>query len=369
MSDIQIPFLDLTAHHAIIKNDIVDAICAVIDKNAFAGGPYTEAFEIDFAVYCGCAHAIGVGSGTEALWLSLIAASIGAGDEVITVPNTFIATAEAISFCGAKPVFVDIDPITYTMDPALIESAITARTRAIIPVHLYGQPADMDPILAIARERDLMVIEDACQAHGATYKGRKAGSMGHAGCFSFYPGKNLGAFGDAGAVVTDNDQLARQIKMLRDHGQSQKYIHQTIGWNARMDGIQGAVLKEKLRHLDRWNARRQRVAEWYRQALADVADVKLPKAPVNAEHVYHVFAIQSARRDGLMESLLKAGIGCGIHYPIPIHKQDAYRSVDTGKGAFPFSESFCRQTLSLPIFPEMTLDQVQTVSNAIKAFF
>ena len=369
MTDLQIPFLDLKAHHAAISNDIVDAIRAVIDKNAFVSGSFTETFEIDFAAYCGCEHAIGVGSGTEALWLSLLAAGIGTGDEVITVPNTFIATAEAISFAGATPVFVDVDPGSYNMDPALIESAITTRTRAIIPVHLYGQPADMDPILAIAKTWNLVVIEDACQAHGATYKGHKAGSMGHAGCFSFYPGKNLGAFGDAGAVVTNDAQLSEQIKMLRDHGQTQKYNHHAIGWNARMDGIQGAVLKEKLRYLDEWNHKRRVVAQWYRQALEDVVDVQLPQESENTEHVYHVYAIQSACRDALMADLKSAGVVCGIHYPIPIHLQKAYQKMELGHGAFPASEYLCQRTLSLPMFPEMTRDQTQSIAKAINRFY
>src|SRR5437016_2665252 len=272
----QVPFLDLKAHHDPMREELETAIQQVIDSGAFAGGPFVARFEQDFAAYCGAPYALGVGNGTDALWLTLLALGIGAGDEVITVPMTFMATAEAISFCGAKPVFVDIDERTYTLDPNLLERAIGPRTKAIIPVHLFGQAADMDPILEIARRRGLPVIEDACQAHGAEYKGRKAGSIGICGCFSFYPGKNLGAFGEAGAVGTNSEELTNKIRMLRDHGQAKKYHHVLIGWNARMDGIQGAVLRVKLRYLSKANDARRAHALSYNQQLADFEDLITP---------------------------------------------------------------------------------------------
>ncbi len=262
-----VPFVNLKAQHDALKELLQAAIQEVVDNNAFANGPFVAKFEADFAAYCQTPYAVGVGSGTEALWLSLLALGIGAGDEVITVPSTFVATAEAISFCGARPVFVDIDERTYTLDPGWLERAITPRTKAVIPVHLFGQMADMDPIMEIARRHQLAVVEDACQAHGAEYGGRKAGSLGHAGCFSFYPGKNLGAFGEAGAVVTHDPALAEKIRILRDHGQATKYEHSVIGWNARMDGIQGAVLRVKLRHLEQSNAARRAHARLYGEYL------------------------------------------------------------------------------------------------------
>src|SRR2546428_1769861 len=259
----EIPFLNLKAHHEELIEEIQSAIADVIESSAFAGGPFVEKFEQDFSSFCGTRHAVGVGSGTEALWLALLACAVGPGDEIITVPSTFMATVEAVSFCGAKPVFVDIDEQTYTMDPSLLEMAITKKTKAIIPVHLFGQMADLDPIMDVARRHGLYVIEDACQAHGALYKGRKAGSIGHAGCFSFYPGKNLGAFGEAGAVVTNDRELKEKVQVLRDHGQIKKYDHSMIGWNARMDGIQAAVLRVKLSYLTANNERRRSLARHY----------------------------------------------------------------------------------------------------------
>src|SRR6266404_7050083 len=263
---IRVPFLDLNSQHAALRSELDRAIREVIDCGAFAGGPFVEKFEADFASYCGCRYAIGVGSGTEALWLSLLAHGIGPGDEVITVSNTFMATAEAITYSGARPVFVDVNEATYTLDPAGLEEALTPRTKAIIPVHLFGQPADMNPILEFARKHDLFVIEDAAQAHGAEYKGRKVGTLGDAGCFSFYPGKNLGAFGEAGAVVTDNVELQEKVRILRDHGQTRKYYHTMVGWNCRMDGIQAAVLSVKLQYLERGNLLRRVHALQYNQA-------------------------------------------------------------------------------------------------------
>src|SRR6266536_1500576 len=295
----QIPNLDLKAHHGPMREELIAVIQEVIDNSAFAGGPYVARFEQDFAPFCGTSHAIGVGNGTDALWLTLLSLGIGAGDEVITVPMTFMATAEAISFCGAKPVFVDIDERTYTLDPSLLERAIGPRTKAIIPVHLFGQTADMDPILEIARGHGLHVIEDACQAHGAEYKGRQAGAMGIAGCFSFYPGKNLGAFGEAGAVVTNSEEIKTRIQMLRDHGQAKKYHHAVVGWNARMDGIQGAVLQVKLRYLAQANAARRAHARLYDQLLHGMDDLITPKVAEYAVHVYHLYVIRVQKRDPL----------------------------------------------------------------------
>jgi dTDP-4-amino-4,6-dideoxygalactose transaminase len=365
----QVPFLDLRAQHEALREEINASIQEVIDCSAFAGGPFVAAFEADFAAFCESKFAIGVGSGTEALWLVLLALGIGDGDEVITVPSTFMATAEAISFANATPVFVDIQERTYTLDPALLERAITPATRAIIPVHLFGQMADMDPIMEIARRHGLYVIEDACQAHGAEYKGRKAGSIGDAGCFSFYPGKNLGAFGEAGAVVTNNGELKRKIQVLRDHGQSKKYNHDVIGWNARMDGIQGAVLRVKLKYLARANARRRANARLYEQHLAGLNDLIIPKEAGYASHVYHVYAVRVKARDALMRSLADAQIGCAIHYPVPVHLQEAYRSLGLGRGMFPVAEKCADEFISLPMFAELTPEQIAIVAGKVKAWF
>ncbi len=365
----QVPFLDLRAQHEALREEINASIQEVIECNAFAGGPFVAAFEEDFAAFCESKFAIGVGSGTEALWLVLLALGVGEGDEVITVPSTFMATAEAISFANATPVFVDIQERTYTLDPALLERAITPATRAIIPVHLFGQMADMDPIMEIARRHGLYVIEDACQAHGAEYKGRKAGSIGDAGCFSFYPGKNLGAFGEAGAVVTNNGELRRKIQVLRDHGQSKKYNHDVIGWNARMDGIQGAVLRVKLKYLARANARRRANARLYEQHFAGLNDLIIPKEAGYASHVYHVYAVRVNARDALMRSLADAQIGCAIHYPVPVHLQEAYRSLGLGRGMFPVAEKCADEFISLPMFAELTPEQVAIVAGKVKAWF
>ncbi len=364
----QVPFLDLKAQYRAIKTEIHAAVGDVMENTAFAGGPFVAAFEKDFAAFCGCRHAIGVGNGTDALWLSLLALGIGPGDEVITVPNTFIATAEAITYCGAKPVFVDIEERTNNMNPALLKAAITKKTKAIIPVHLFGQPADMDPILAVAGEHGLCVIEDACQAHGAEYKGRKAGALGDTGCFSFYPGKNLGAYGEAGAVVTNSDALAEKMRMFRDHGQAKKYHHAMIGWNARMDGIQGAVLSVKLKYLAEWNESRRKHAQEYTALLASVADVITPREEAYARHVYHIYAIRIKERDRLMAALTEKGIACNIHYPVPIHLQEAYRSLNLGPGSFPVAEKCASEYLSLPMYPELTPEQIAYVTDQIKAF-
>lgn len=364
----KVPFLDLKAQYQSIGEEVREAVQRVMEQTAFAGGPFVEQFEKEFAAFCGCEYALGVSSGTSALWLALKALNVGPGDEVITVPNSFIATAEAISFCGATPVFVDVDERTYTMDPALVEQAITKRTKAIIPVHLFGQMADMDPIMEVAREHGLYVVEDACQAHGAEYKGRKAGSIGDAGCFSFYPGKNLGAYGEAGAVVTNNRGLAERIRMLRDHGQAKKYYHRLLGWNDRMDGIQAAVLSVKLRYLPEWNRARHAHAATYQRLLSGNIALSIPYEAPYGQHVYHVYAIRTEQRDAMLEYLAKRDIACGIHYPVPIHLQEAYRFLGLGEGSYPVAERCARQFLSLPMYPELTRQQIEYVARAIELF-
>lgn len=360
-----VPFLNLRAHHEPIREEILRAVAEVLDAGEFAGGPFVEAFERDFAAYCGTRHAVAVGSGTEALGLALVAAGVGPGDEVITVPMSFIATVEAIGFSGAHAVFVDIDPETYTMDPAELEKAITPRTKALMPVHLFGQTADMTPILAIAARHGLKVIEDAAQAHGAEYKGRRAGSLGDAGCFSFYPAKNLGAIGEGGAVVTGDTALAEKIRMLRDHGQTRKYHHAVPGWNSRMDAIQAAVLRLKLPQLDCQNRLRREHAACYAELLQGVESVILPVTRSTGTHVHHVHAIQVDEREQVISHFRKSGIGHGIHYPVPIHLQPAYASLGHGQGDFPVSEKCASRFLSLPMFPELEPAQIRTVAHAL----
>jgi dTDP-4-amino-4,6-dideoxygalactose transaminase len=362
-----VPYLDLKAQYNAIKDEVHAAIDAVMEKTAFAGGPFVASFEKEYAQFCGCKHAIGVGNGTDALWLSLLALGIGPGDEVITVPNTFIATAAAVTYCGAKPVFVDVEEKTYNMNPALLEAAITPKTKAIIPVHLFGQPVDMDPVLAVAKARGLSVVEDACQAHGAEYRGRKAGAMGITGCFSFYPGKNLGAYGEGGAVVTNDDAIAEKIRMYRDQGQSKKYYHSVIGWNARLDGIQGAILSVKLKYIADWNEARRRHAREYDRLLAGVKGVIAPLEAPYAKHVYHIYAIRVKQRDRLLDALAAKEVHCGIHYPVPIHLQDAYRFMGLAKGSFPVAEQSAEEFLSLPMFPELTAEQIAYVVDTLKA--
>lgn len=361
-----VPFLDLQAHHQPLRDEFLQAVGEVIDRGAFAGGFFVEEFEKEFALYCGTGSAIGVASGTDALSLALRALDIGPGDEVVTVPSTFFATAEAITLTGATPVFVDVCPDTCNMDPRALETAITPRTKAIIPVHLFGQPADMDPILELAQQRGLPVIEDAAQAHGAEYKGRRAGSMGRLGCFSFYPGKNLGAFGEAGAVVTNDPALDRRIRMLRDHGQSQKYHHQVVGWNARMDGIQAAVLRIKLRNLERNTKLRIAHANRYHRALGSVKSVTvLPPRP-DVRHVYHIYPVLLDHRDEVIQILSAKGIGTGIHYPVPVHLQEAYQPLGYGAGSFPVAERAAKRLLSLPMFPELSEEQIEWVIEGLR---
>jgi dTDP-4-amino-4,6-dideoxygalactose transaminase len=364
----KVPFLDLKAQINPIRAEIQQAINEVIDQTAFAGGPFVEKFEKEFAAFCGSKHCVAVGNGTDAIWLALLSLGIAETDEVITAPSTFVATAEAISFAGAEPVFVDIEPDTCNMDPGKIEKAITSRTKAIIPVHLFGQPADMDPILEIARRHNLVVIEDSCQAHGALYKGKKAGTMGVAGCFSFYPGKNLGAFGEAGAVVTDDGELARKIRIYRDHGQPQKYHHDVIGWNARMDGIQGAVLSVKLKCLDRWTEARRDNAKQYDKLLLGVDSIRLPVERDYAKHVYHIYALRDPKRDALITFLNEKGVATGIHYPVPVHMTKAYAYLERKTGSYPVAELAASEFISLPMYPELTSEQITYVCDCIKEF-
>lgn len=364
-----IPFLDLKAHHDPIRQEIDHAISQVINQGAFAGGPFVERFEKEFADYCDTRHAVAVGSGTVALWLSLLALGVGPGDDVITVPSTFIATAEAITFTGARPVFVDIDEATCLMNPKLLESAITPQTKAILPVHLFGQTADMQAILDIAHARGIPVIEDACQAHGARHHENRAGSMGKAGCFSFYPGKNLGAFGEGGAVVTNDDTLAYAIRVLRDHGQTRKYFHQITGWNGRMGGIEAAVLSVKLKHLDANNEKRRRLAKLYDAQLRHQENIRIPHAKPYNKHVYHVYALRLAKkRDDALNHLEQSGIRCGIHYPIPLHMTQAYANLRISPGTFPVAEKSASQFLSLPMYPELEPTAVDKVAMALKTF-
>lgn len=348
------------------REEYLQAIGRVIDAAAYSGGPFVEAFEEEFAAFCGSSDAVGVGSGTEALWLAMLALGIGSGDEVITVPTSFVATTEAICFSGAKPVFVDIDELTYTLNPEVLEKALTPKTKAIIPIHLFGQPADMDPIMDFARKHSLYVIEDAAQAHGAEYKGRKVGSIGDAGCFSFYPGKNLGALGEGGAVVTNNSDVAKKIKMLRNHGRISKNQHSIVGWNSRMDGIQAAVLSIKLKRLDLENKRRRYNAKIYKQLLNNIEGIVTPIEYEVSQHVFHIYALRVPFRDKLISAFDAKEILHGIHYPIPIHLQSAYRSLGYDRGDFPIAELCADQFLSIPMSPEMCDYQIKRVCDVVR---
>lgn len=347
-----IPFLDLKAQYRQIKPQVDAAVMRVIESGQFVLGPEVAAFEERFAAYCGVDHCRGVNSGTSALHLALLAAGVGPGDEVITVSLTFVATTAAILYSGARPVFVDVDPVSWTMDPALVEAAITPRTKAILPVHLHGLIADMDPIMEIARRHGLVVIEDAAQAHGAEYKGRRAGSIGDLGCFSFYPGKNLGAFGEGGAVVTSSPELAKQVSLLRDWGQESKYNHVVAGFNYRMEGIQGAVLKVKMDYIEDWTEARRSAAAYY-DTLLETSSYDRPNPPAHCRHVYHVYALLHPRRDAAIKALQAAGVGVGIHYPVPVHLQKAYAGLGYKAGDLPVTEELAGKFLSLPIYPEL----------------
>ncbi|MCB1447309.1 MAG: DegT/DnrJ/EryC1/StrS family aminotransferase [Rhizobiaceae bacterium] len=361
-----IPFLDLKAQYASIKPEIDRAVLGVLASGHYVLGEEVALFEKEFAAYCGARHAVAVNTGTSALHLSLLALGIGSGDEVVTVPFTFVATASAICYAGARPVFVDVDPRTLTMDPARLEAAITPRTRAIMPVHLHGQMADMEMIMAIAERHGLPVIEDACQAHGADCSGRRAGSIGALGCFSFYPGKNLGACGEGGIAVTNSDRHAATLRMLRDWGQEARYRHVLKGFNYRMDGIQGAVLRVKLRYLERWTDARRAVAARYDALLARAGGMALPVQAVGRRHVYHIYAIRSPRRDALQRRLLAEGIQTGLHYPIPVHLQEAHADLGYRAGDFPIAEAAAGEVLSLPIYPELSARQVEEVAAMLE---
>ena len=362
-----IPFVDLAVQYEALAAEIQAAITDVMHHTDFILGRAVKLFEEEFAAYCGSQYAIALDSGTSALELALRAFDIGPGDEVITVSNTFIATTLAISYTGAHPVLVDCLPDTYNIDAAQIEPAITAHTKAIMPVHLYGQPADMDPIMDIARRRGLLVIEDACQAHGARYKGRRVGSIGHAAAFSFYPGKNLGAYGDGGAVTTNDARVADKIRMLRNYGQREKYHHLLQGYNRRLDTMQAAILRVKLRYLDEWNAARREHAEQYRRALVGL-DVIAPQTSSFAEPIWHLYIVRVRDRDQLSAYLKERGIITGIHYPIPIHLQPAYRELGYQRGDFPRSEEYAEKILSLPMYAELTPDLIGQVVSAIRDF-
>jgi dTDP-4-amino-4,6-dideoxygalactose transaminase len=361
---VNVPYFDLKAQYSGIREEILAALDGVCRSASFSSGPEVEEFEREFAAYCDVKHCVAVNTGTSALHLALLAAGVQPGDEVITTPNTFIATAEAISYAGARPTFVDIDPMTANIDAQQIDGAITGRTKAIIPVHLYGRPADIGSILKIADSHGIPVIEDACQAHGARWLNRRVGGLGFTGAFSFYPGKNLGAYGEGGALTTNDDGVAERVRMLRDHGQSRRHYHDFTGYNYRMDGFQGAVLRVKLRYLDNWNARRQAIARRYRESLA-AARVMLPEDAPDNESVYHMFVAYVENRDATRTALEARGVQTAIHYPVPVHLQKAYEWLGYSRGSFPHTELAADKVLSLPLFPEMTAEQVEYAAAAL----
>ncbi|HXZ28176.1 MAG TPA: DegT/DnrJ/EryC1/StrS family aminotransferase [Terriglobales bacterium] len=360
-----IPFLDLKAQYRSLKPEIDAAIARVLESCQFVLGEEVARFEEEFAAYCGAAHAVAVNSGTSALHLSLLALGVGPGDEVVTTPFTFVATVAAIGYSGARAVLVDVDPHSFNLDPARLERALTLRTKAIVPVHLYGQPADLDPIFEIARRRGVPVIEDACQAHGAEYKRRRVGPLGELACFSFYPGKNLGAYGEGGLVVTNNSEHARTVRLLRNWGEERRYHHQLRGYNYRMEGLQGAILRVKLRHLEEWTEARRARAARYTELLRG-SEVQTPAEMPYARHVFHVYAVRSPQRDALQKSLQAAGVQTGIHYPIPVHLQPAYADLGYKAGDFPVAERLAREVLSLPIYPELAPAQIEEVVAAVQ---
>jgi dTDP-4-amino-4,6-dideoxygalactose transaminase len=360
-----LPLFDLTTQYRTIREEVRAAVDQVLDHAHYILGPEVAEFEKNFARYCGVRHAIGVNSGTSALHLAVLAAGIGQGDEVITVPFTFVATAAAIRYAGATPVFVDIDPRTLTMDPTQLEAAITPRTKAIMPVHIYGHPADMDPICAVARKHNLVVIEDCAQAHGATYKGRAVGSIGDYGCFSFYPSKNLGACGEGGMVVTNDDTANESVRLLRDWGQKTKGIHDLKAFNYRLEGIQGAILDVKLRHLPKWTEQRRSHAAYYNQALAGL-DMELPFESSDAKHVYHLYVVRVDNREAWMKDLASQGLGSGIHYALPVHLQPAHQDLNYARGSFPVSERACETVVSIPMFPELTPEQLDFAAATLR---
>lgn len=363
-----IPFVDLKAGFAPIKAEVMKAVEDVLTGMNLNIGPNCQALEQEFAAYCGTEYAVGVGSGTEALQFALLAAGVKGGDEVITSPHTFFATAEAIACIGAVPVFADIDPKTYTIDPRAIEKKITSRTSAIIPIHMYGQCADMGPIIEIAQKQGIAVIEDACQAHGALYQGRKSGSLGNAGCFSFYFTKNLGAYGEGGIVTTNDVELAEKVRLFRNHGHTSKYEHEVIGYNGRLDEIQAAILRIRLKLLDNYNRRRRELANVYHELLSDLPIV-LPEEAETRQHVFHLYVIRCKERDKLMDYLTEKGIGTGIHYRNPVHLQKAVAHLGYKKGDIPDTEQACEEILSLPMYPELSPDDLAYISDAIRDFY
>jgi dTDP-4-amino-4,6-dideoxygalactose transaminase len=359
-----IPLVDLQAQYRSIKAEVDLAVARVMENGQFILGPEVEAFETEFAAFCGAKFAVGLNSGTSALHMALLAVGIGAGDEVITVPMTFVATVAAILYTGARPVFVDIDSQSCTMDPERLEAAVTPRTKAILPVHLYGRVAEMDPIMAVAKRHNLRVIEDAAQAHAAAYHGRKAGTIGAIGCFSFYPGKNLGAYGEAGAVVTDDPEIARTIRMLRNWGQERRHHHERNGYNYRLEGMQAAILRVKLRRLGDWTEARRAHARLYDRLLAG-GPVATPAVAPDGQHVYHIYGVRTNRRDEVLAQLEKQGIQASVHYPFPVHLQRGYAELGYREGDFPVSEALAREELSLPLYPELTEEQIRTVATAV----
>lgn len=363
-ASITVPYFDLKAQYGLLRDEIQAALDRVCQNASFILGEEVERFERAFADYCEVKHCVALNSGTSALHLALLTAGIGTGDEVITTANTFIATAEAILYTGAKPVFVDIEPATGNIDPAQIEAAISDKTRAIIPVHLYGRPANMEAVMDIASRHHLIVIEDACQAHGARYNGKRVGGSGHAAAFSFYPGKNLGAYGEGGALTTNSDEVARVARSLRSHGESTRYFHKYIGYNYRMDGFQGAILNVKLKYLDQWTAKRQTCAELYRRLLAD-AKVRLPQDPVDVDCVYHLFVVYVEGRDRVRAELEKLGVQTAVHYPVPVHLQEAFADLGYKAGSLAHTERACQEVLSMPLFPEMTEEQVAYAAHCL----
>ena len=364
-----IPLVDLKAQYTLIRDEVRDSIERVLNECNFILGDEVRSFEREFAKFCGTEFGIGVGSGTDAIHLAIRAIGLGPGDEALIPANTFIATALGVTYSGATPVPVDVDPATFLMDVPKIESAITPRTRAIVPVHLYGRMMELDPVIEIARRYNLLLVEDAAQAHGAEIKGRKAGSVGVAGCFSFYPGKNLGAYGDAGMVVTNDEDLKTRLEALRNYGSTQKYYHPMLGYNSRLDTIQAAILRTKLRRLDSFNAARFEVAQKYNSALQGIGDLVLPQIPSGKSHVFHLYVARTGRRDALLQYLQSRGIGVVIHYPKPIHLHGAYKHLGYEAGSFPVAEQLSNQVISFPIFPEITDEQIAFVAEAVKDFF
>ena len=364
-----VPFLDLVTQHRALEAELVEVFRRALAQAAFVGGPEVEGFEREFAEFAGAAAAVAVNSGTDALRFAYQALGLARGGEVITVPNTFIATTESITQAGGSLRFVDVEPDTLTMDPDALESAITPKTVGIVPVHLYGQPCDMDRIMAVAARHRLWVVEDAAQAHGAQYKGKPTGLLGALACWSFYPGKNLGSCGEGGAVTGSNPELLDVVKRLREHGQSRKYHHDMEGYNGRLHAIQAGFLRVKLRHLAKWNDGRRRAASLYRKALAGIAGIQLPVEAAYSRHVYHLFVIRAERRAELQQHLTKRGIGTGLHYPLPLHLQPAYAHLGLKQGAFPVTEHAADEILSLPMFPELSEDQIGQVAAAVREFY